>query len=187
MRLYFKVTNLDGNRLVKKIHESSKSKQRSWNSRVLKFIEQIELSSLINAQNMTIRQKVNIAKDKLNTMDAENWLRDVHNDRNCENGNKLRTFRQFKSYLQASSYVKSVKFRDYRRTLSNFRCGSLPLAIETGRYTKPVTPLNERICQFCDGNTIETEQHFLMNCNFYSDLREELLNSPFYQAMFLLS
>ena len=109
MRLYFKVTNLDGNRLVKKIHESSKSKQRSWNSRVLKFIEQIELSSLINAQNMTIRQKVNIAKDKLNTTDAENWLRDVHNDRNCENGNKLRTFRQFKSYLQASSYVKSVK------------------------------------------------------------------------------
>ncbi|VDH92990.1 Hypothetical predicted protein [Mytilus galloprovincialis] len=114
---------------------------------------------------MTIRQKVNIVKDKLNTVDADNWLRNVHNDRNCENGNKLRTFRQYKSYLQPSSYVKSVKFRDYRRTLSNFRCDSLPLAIETGRYTKPVTPLNERICQFCDENTIETEQHFLMNCN----------------------
>ncbi|CAG2208271.1 unnamed protein product [Mytilus edulis] len=116
LRLYFKVTNLDGNRLVKQIYESSKSKQRSWHSRVLKFIKKRDLSSLINAQNMTIRQKVNIVKDKLNTMDAENWLRDVHNDINCENGNKLRTFRQYKSYLQPSSYVKSVKFRDYRRT-----------------------------------------------------------------------
>ncbi|VDI71128.1 Hypothetical predicted protein [Mytilus galloprovincialis] len=113
LRLYFKVTNLDGNMLVKKIHESSKSKQRSWNSRVLKFIKKNDFSSLINAQNMTIRQKVNIVKDKLNTVDAENWLRDMHNDRNCENGNKLRTFRQYKSYLQPSSYVKSVKFRDY--------------------------------------------------------------------------
>ncbi|CAG2232789.1 unnamed protein product [Mytilus edulis] len=29
------------------------------------------INSLINAQNMTIRQKVNIVKDKLNTVDAE--------------------------------------------------------------------------------------------------------------------
>ncbi|CAC5425577.1 unnamed protein product [Mytilus coruscus] len=99
LRLDFKITCLDENRLVKEIHESSKSKQRSWHSGVLEFIQKCDLSCLINAQNMTTRQKISIVKDKLNTMDAENWLSDLYNDRNCENGNKLRTFRQYKSYL----------------------------------------------------------------------------------------
>ena len=45
----------------------------------------------------------------------------VHNDRNNENGNKLRTYRQYKYVLSCSSYVKSVKSvknRIFRRTLS---------------------------------------------------------------------
>ena len=64
--------------------------------------------------------------------------------------------------------------RDQRRILSKFRSCNLPLAIETGRYTRPKTPVNDRVCQFCDMDVVEDETHFLIDCNFYSDLRYDL-------------
>lgn len=175
LRFFFKISNLEDGRIVRTIHEAGKTKQRSWHSRVLTLLRNCELDYL-NNQNMTPRQKLNIAGNKLKAMDCEKWATDVYNDRNCENGNKLRTFRRYKNTPDTSTYVKTVKFRDHRRILSNFRCGSLPLAVETGRYTKPTTPLCDRLCQFCYGRSIETEQHFLIDCNFYSDIREELFN-----------
>ena len=55
--------------------------------------------------------------------------------------------------------------------------GKLPLAIETGRYSKPKTPLQDRLCKFCSSNSIEDETHFLADCDFYSDLRYDLIES----------
>ena len=67
--------------------------------------------------------------------------------------------------------------RDQRRILSKFRSSNLPLAIEMGRYTKPKTPLQDRICKFCSMNSIEDETHFLIDCDFHSDLRYDLFES----------
>ena len=66
--------------------------------------------------------------------------------------------------------------RDHRRILFKLRSCSLPtcIAIETGRYTRPKTPLNERLCKFCNTNSIEVETHFLLECELYSDLRQSL-------------
>lgn len=63
-----------------------------------------------------------------------------------------------------------------RRTLAMLRIGVLPLEIETGRYCKPSVPLAERLCSLCDFNTIEDEQHFLLCCPLYADLRSNLFN-----------
>ena len=60
--------------------------------------------------------------------------------------------------------------------MSNFRSGSLKLAIETGRYAKPKIPLENRLCIFCDGSHIETETHFLLHCDFYTDIRRDLFS-----------
>ena len=62
--------------------------------------------------------------------------------------------------------------RSYRRMLSNFRCGSLKLKVETGRYEK--IPLKDRICTHCSDNEIENEMHVLLHCRLYNDLRYEL-------------
>ena len=34
----------------------------------------------------------------------------------------------------------------------------------------------ERLCKYCDINAVEDETHFLIDCEFYSDLRYDLLN-----------
>jgi hypothetical protein len=94
-------------------------------------------------------------------------------DKNCPNGNKLRTYRMHKNRLNTEEYVKLVS-RYNRSTLAKLRCGSLPLNIETGRYNK--VPLELRTCILCDANKIEDEIHFTIECKFYDDLRYPMLN-----------
>ena len=48
----------------------------------------------------------------------------------------------------------------------------MPLHIETGRYTNK--KVEDRICELCDANVIEDEQHFVCSCNLYSELRQEM-------------
>ena len=67
--------------------------------------------------------------------------------------------------------------RDHRRILAQFRSCNLPLAIETGRFTKPKRSLNERLCGFFEASVIEDETHLLISCSFYSDLRHELFQN----------
>ena len=104
----------------------------------------------------------------------QKWVEKLYQGRNESNGNKLSTYRLYKNVLETSSYLKNVNDRQHRRILSNFRNGSLPLAIETGRYTKPKTLLNDRKCKYCTVDCVEDEKHFLMHCEFYSDLRYDL-------------
>ncbi len=47
-----------------------------------------------------------------------------------------------------------------------------PLHVETGRYSG--TPLDQRLCNVCNGGQIEDEFHFLCICINYQELRERL-------------
>ena len=111
------------------------------------------------------------AKQKLQDQDKVKWLLSLRSNGTNVNGNKLRTYREYKTNLKSENYVKCNMSRDQRRILFKFRSCNLPLAIETGRYTRPKTPVNDRVCQFCNINAIEDETDFLIECNFYSDLR----------------
>ena len=74
-----------------------------------------------------------------------------------------------------AGYVTAHLTRRQRSLLAKLRSGTLPLAIETGRYTR--TPVDERLCRSCDSNAIETEFHFLFECDMYNDLREQFINT----------
>jgi hypothetical protein len=76
--------------------------------------------------------------------------------------------------LPFKHYVSCQLPRTTRRTMALFRSGALPLAVETGRYSRPQIPLNERLCKFCNTNSVENEIHLLMLCPLYSDIRYEL-------------
>ena len=58
----------------------------------------------------------------------------------------------------------------YQRSIfAQFRCGILPLEIETGRFKDIM--LNERICKLCESGCVEDEIHFLCECPNYSKER----------------
>ena len=51
-----------------------------------------------------------------------------------------------------------------RCLLTRLRISAHSLAIETGRYSKPKAPLEERVCRFCTNN-VESEKHFMSECS----------------------
>ena len=56
--------------------------------------------------------------------------------------------------------------------LVQFRCGVAPLKIELGRYIGQ--PENNRLCPMCQ-NDIDSKFHVLIDCDFYSDITQDLM------------
>ena len=109
--------------------------------------------------------------EKLIELDNTEWYRELFNDRrNGQNGNKLRTYRLYKHDAKKALYVLQNISRFERRTMALFRSGALPLAYETGRYSRPPVPVDDRLCVYCNSGRVENETHFLMECNLYDDL-----------------
>ena len=59
---------------------------------------------------------------------------------------------------------------DKRIQITKWRLSSHDLHIETGRYTSPITPRNERICKRCP-TSVEDENHVLFQCPLYDTVR----------------
>jgi hypothetical protein len=107
------------------------------------------------------------------------WKADIDRvtGKSGKGGNKLRTYRLFKNTYCVDDYCRKVMSPKYRGALAKFRTGTAPIRIETGRYE--CLPVNERKCFICDN--VEDEQHVLIQCPLYEDLRFELFNN----AMFI--
>jgi hypothetical protein len=84
--------------------------------------------------------------------------------------NKLRTYRTFKKDYGTEQYCKLILPPRHRAAFAKFRCGVAPLRIETGRYEG--LSVADRLCPFC--NNVETEEHVILECHMYTDLRNEL-------------
>ncbi len=87
---------------------------------------------------------------------------------------KLRTCIKYKTLYGTEEYVKCLMSRKQRCILAQFRSGTLPLKIETGRWQN--LPIPERVCLVC-AEDVEDEFNFLCFCNKYKDIRENLYNT----------
>ena len=167
-RLRIKLKNIGDSRILKCIHNWSKRNTRGWEGRVLKLSNNLNVTTVIDDTRLSLRNALERIKSILCAKDIETW------NKKLVESDKLRTYRKFKTTLGKEWYCILPLSRDHRRVLFKLRSCSLPLAIETGRYSKPKTPLNERLCKFCQLNTLEDETHFLIDCELYSDLRQLL-------------
>ena len=63
----------------------------------------------------------------------------------------------------------------FRYAISRLRLVSHHLEIENGRYTRPLTPANQRFCAACPGK-VGDEYHFLTECVSHSENRNILFD-----------
>jgi len=154
---------------------SGSRRRKGWTYETNKTSDRLNVTDIVYDISLSTKHVMNIVIDKLNELDNSEWNRELFNDRmNAQNGNKLRTYRLYKTSVETEPYIKLNISRMERRTMALFRAGSLPLAYETGRYSRPPIPVNERYCVLCDNSAVETEKHFLMECPLYTDLRYDL-------------
>ncbi len=85
---------------------------------------------------------------------------------------KLDIFNQVKDAHDPDYYVTNIDDRYARKYIASIRLSCHPLKIETGRYYK--IPKEDRICDHCNLDAIENEEHFMTNCTLYSVYRNIL-------------
>ena len=85
--------------------------------------------------------------------------------------NKLQCYLDLNREYTVSSYLSTVTDEKLRKTLTMYRLSDHKLAIETGRHRQTWLPREDRLCQLCPQREVETEQHFLLQCGTYEDLR----------------
>ncbi len=112
---------------------------------------------------------LNIVRDKLKEVMISNWRDEVNSKP------KLRTYVYIKDNVEVENYVKYCYNRQNRSLLAQLRCGTLPLKIETGRFTK--LAVEDRVCIMCNLGKVEDEVHFVVECPFYVAERNILFNA----------
>ena len=114
----------------------------------------------INLYDISNNEAKFTIKIKVTNYLKQNWSQKLHDG---DDNTVLRTYRLFKEGHEMEPYLYRVKESKYRIAISRLRASSHVLEIERGRYTRPKTPLTERLCPFC--NVVK------MNSTFYSSVR----------------
>ncbi len=166
LRMWNRFVSMNNDRLTKQVFLWDKQiNKRNWSNDVFHIISDIG-QELVFVNNDIVN--LTFAKENLFNQYKEQWkVQSI-------NMPKLRTYITYKHEYLPEPYVYNVIDRGHRSVLAQFRCGILPLAIETGRYND--IPLEYRLCDFCNDNVLEDEIHFLLKCNFYSEYRAELMS-----------
>jgi hypothetical protein len=71
------------------------------------------------------------------------------------------------------SVLSSVK---KKISIAKIRTNSHELHSETGCWSIPKTPRDERVCHLCDTKKVEDEKHFLLDCPTYTHIRSHFQN-----------
>ena len=83
---------------------------------------------------------------------------------------KLDFYRKIKNDFIMENYLHIDNFEN-RKLIAKFRCSDHCLEIEIGRHRR--IPRTERICRLCDKGLVETEEHFLIECDKYDLLKRQ--------------
>ena len=99
---------------------------------------------------------------------------DLFDNRDVNQGNKLRTLREFKCNIKQEDYLSYVKNVNVRKNITKLRLSAHNLPIEKGRYKRPEKiPPHLRLCDECNTNMIGDEFHIIMKCNKYEQIRAD--------------
>ena len=84
---------------------------------------------------------------------------------------KMQCYLDLKREYRLADYLTTVTNTKYRNILTKYRLSEHSLAIETGRYKQSWLPKEERFCQLCKEDKVETELHFLTECTKLQPVR----------------
>ena len=160
------------NKLVFTWAEKHSCKRKNWNYCVMNKVKDLNMQDFfIRTTCLNTKAICCIVQNKLMNEYIIAWNKMLQNNNVRTGTSKLRTYRLFKDVYGCENYVSCNMPRSYRSALAKFRCGVAPLKIETGRYVN--LDVNERVCFHCN-NIIEDEEHVLLHCPLYDDLRQTL-------------
>ena len=161
--------------------------ENGWFSRMKQLKLQLDIPVFKNnCKSETVGKKI---KSIVESHFSNLWKQEVNLAKIGNDGldhNTLRMYRTLKSSFTIEPYIQQVLNRNQRAAITRIRTSAHTLGVEQGRYTKPATPLNERLCKYCCKDTdkesfinnvtdkesfIDDEFHFLITCKVFNTKR----------------
>ncbi|MES9883775.1 MAG: reverse transcriptase family protein [Sedimenticola sp.] len=172
VRLWHRLANFSTNRIAHKVLTwdilTTQTCRNTWYADLCNILTECGLNNyaqIDHIKTVSSRYIVSEVKSHRQSISRQTWCNEI------TQSPKLRTYVKFKHDIGCEQYLnRPLNFRQ-RSALARLRFGTFPLAVELGRYRRPVIPVNERTCRLCNDGSIEDEAHFLVNCPSYSDLR----------------
>ena len=154
LRLWNRLILMDGSRLTKRVFNFDyESEQTNGCKDVRDILDKLDLMEYY--ENKTCID-ISLASDRIYNFYANSW------PEKCLNVPILRSYVKFKTSFKTENYITLNLNRNERSVMAQFRCGVLPLRVETGRFIGEA--VNARICKLCNQGSVEDEAHFLLNC-----------------------
>ena len=153
------------NTLVHKIFQATKPTNK-WFEKIKKLLNHLGFSYIIERHN-PFKPLLPCLKQRITDQGFQEQRSQIFNS------NKLLFYRNFYKNNR-SEYVDILKNKSERSTLSQLRLSAHCLEIEKGRHQS--LPLNERKCKICNNGSIEDENHFLFQCEGYTNLRQTFIH-----------
>ena len=98
-------------------------------------------------------------------------------DKELEEKIKLRYHKDvIKPNLYDQNYLFFFPSVKKKISFAKIRTNSHELHRETGHWSIPKTPWDERVCHLCDTKKVEDEKHFLLNCPAYTHIKSHFKN-----------
>ena len=162
LNFWHRVTNLPDSAMAKKAMLENIRLRTNWIITIEKLINCFNLADKIDNHKMFKKA----TKGEIEKMFLKYWENQIGNPDLA----RLRFYREIKDNFKKEKYLEIENF-EYRRMIAKLRCSDHSLEIETGRHRK--IDRNERFCKQCAVGAIETETHFLLECNKYDALRNK--------------
>lgn len=177
VNFWLHVLELNNKKLVCYAYNDETSCDSGLGHNIKLLLEKINFSHIWENQGTFSKHKLlNAVTVRLKDSYISFWNKCLFDDSgNAANGNKLRTYRIFKSSYCLEKYLlTSINSRKEISTFAKIRISCHKLFIEEGRYRK--IPIQERICQLCHTD-IEDEKHFILSCPILENTRKSYFDS----------
>ena len=140
----------------------------TWYSRIQKIKTVLGIPRLYGCSDSVSLQ----LNRRLHSLFDRFWIDQVDAVKTGSDGldhNKLRFYKTLKSSFTQEPYISNILNKSQRAWLTRYRVSAVPtLGIESGRYTRPVTPVTSRLCKYCSSNKIDDEKHAILECSTFS-------------------
>ena len=174
LKYWMRLRSMPDTQLVKQVYNSLLSLHqigiKTWITGIENLLMRFKLTDLWEQEEFIIDIKKHIISE---------YCSEWENLMGTDTYPIMRTYRMYKTTFGIENYL-SIPDYSLRRYISKLRLSSHTLAVEVGRYTRPKTPVEKRQCLMCDMGSIEDEVHFICNCEYYKEERDELLTKLWY-------
>ena len=140
----------------------------TWYSRVQKMKSLLGISNLYGSKERVSK----LLGNKLNSVFDRFWIDQINAPKLDTAGldhNKLRFYKTLKGSFTIEPYISNILNKSQRAWLTRYRVSAVSnLRMESGRYTRPVTPVTERFCCYCNSNCIDDEMHAILVCTTFT-------------------